>query len=138
MEEINAGAGPHDRAIVASMSWRVSMERAEQVDFIVVESEAKILDVQANLGVERLAARFTSDDDRLKDGVRFITSFHVPDFAERMIGGDVPSGLLIRNPVRRAGWLRNLETRAVTWVNGAESNAQGGLQSQGYQGAHAA
>jgi hypothetical protein len=116
---IQAGASQADRALIASLSWRLSMERAAQVEFLVVESDGKILDIQASLGAERMPGRFAEGAD---GRIRLITSFDLPVFAEDLIGTDIPAELLVRNPVRHCKWVLDLATKEVNWTSGDGPN----------------
>jgi hypothetical protein len=113
-------------------AWRVAFARGERTDFLLVESEGEILYVAKVLGVERVTAREIAAMPKLEGRIRFITSHHVPDFVEALIGTAVPEELLNRNPVRYAVSLMTWPPEPCASSQLAEGAELAGTQDRGH------
>jgi hypothetical protein len=105
--------GPHDRLAAAEAAWRVAMQRGTRTDFLLVESNGRILYAAKVLGVEGVTARELAEMPKLKGRIRFITSHHVPDFVNDLIGTAVDKEFLSRNPVRYAEIVHDVAAKTV-------------------------
>jgi hypothetical protein len=104
LKDLGVMAG--ERLAVAESAWRIRLDRARQIDFLFVESDGAILHAAKVLGAEMVTQRDIDDGHpEVKGRVRFITSHHLPEFVDRLIGSEIPRH---RNPVRYARLVHDL------------------------------
>ena len=108
------GILPGERLAVAESAWRMGLDRAQEIDYLFVESNGHILNAARVLGAERVTQRDIDEHPEVEGRVRFITSHHLPDFVERLIGVEVGS-FRHRNPVRYATLVHDLVSDTATF-----------------------
>ncbi|HSV40037.1 MAG TPA: hypothetical protein VLI04_14860 [Nocardioidaceae bacterium] len=106
------GLNQSDQLSTLLASWRMSLEKAQGLDYLMMVKNGVIVDVATVYGAERIPARHYPEEPRT-DEVRLIAGAQAPKI-EHLIGTDVRNNF--RNPINYVDIKEHTKTGVTSLV----------------------